>query len=593
MKCSIPLKADFQLASPPDVVGNDLKVLVIEDDRPTRLLLQKIISERGHTVEACDSAETALEILSHEFFPLIVLDIQLPGISGLELSRLLRKHEVGAYYYILVGTGHNRPEDLKDILDAGANDYIAKPYHPGLFNIRLAVAESAVKEIAERRRLEGDLEFLAYHDPLTKLFNRRGLATNLQEAVVAARQGHPGALLYIDLDNFKIVNDMLGHDAGDRLLVTISGILRGATRKSDVLVRFGGDEFVIILPDCSTKDALTIGEGLREKIESIILIEKGRLFRVGASIGVTPIDGSKKPADILGLADAACYHAKSNGRNRVELHRETGSALAELVADEDWVARITAAMRNDALHIFFQPIVSTATRSIFCHEILLRLNDRSDALTIPPETFIPAVHRSGQSERLDRFVVTRAVEALQKNPAAHFSINISGGSYSNQDFWEFVENLFSKNHISPERIIFEVTENELISNLRQAETAMLSLHRKGFRFALDDFGSGASSLTYLKSLPIDLIKIDGTFIRKLDENPFNKAVVHAVKALAEALKIPVVAEYVERQSIYDVLMKLKVDYIQGYYIGIPRTTPYNEDELFKSAEAHQESAHPV
>jgi len=565
--------------APPDAA---LKVLVVEDDRPTRLLLERMIRARGHDVSGCESAEEARDLLGEIFFPLIVLDIQLPGMSGLDFSRLLRDHPQGKYYYILAGTGNNRPDDLKEILDAGADDYIGKPYHPGLLDVRLAVAEAAVKDISERRGLENDLEFLAEHDPLTKLYNRRRLPLAVGEAVGLAREGRPGALLYIDLDNFKVVNDTLGHEAGDRLLLTVADILRHTVRTDDVLVRFGGDEFVIVLPDCSVPDALNIGEGLRENIENMVFAESGRSFRVGASIGVAPIDGSRESPDVLGVADAACYAAKAGGRNRVELYRETGGALETLVADNDWSSRIKNAMKDGTLEIYFQPVVSTIGRSILFHEVLLRLTDRPESAPIHPAAFLSSIHRSGHSANLDRFVIARSVDALVKAPGSHLSINISGSSLAKADFTMFADEILARNSVGPDRIIFELTENEVISNLHEAEAVMSSLRKRGFRFALDDFGTGASSLNYLKSLPVDMIKIEGSFIRHLDKDLFNQAIIRAVQALASALKIPIVAEYVESPAVFDLLASMGVEYIQGYLAGQPRITPYSESELFLS-----------
>ena len=572
----------LELADPVDSTGASLKVLVVEDDRPTRLLLERMIRARGHEVCGCESAEQARDLLGQTFFPLIVLDIQLPGMSGLDFSRRLRKHPQGKYYYVLVGTGNNRPDDLKEILDAGADDYIGKPYHPGLLDVRLAVAEAAVKDIAERRRLENDLEFLADHDPLTKLFNRRRLPLAVGEAVSEARAGRPGALLYIDLDNFKVVNDTLGHEAGDRLLLSVADILRNTVRAEDILVRFGGDEFVIVLPDCSVPDAINIGEGLRDNLENLVFAEEGRTFRVGASIGIAPIDGSRESPDVLGVADAACYAAKAGGRNRVELYRETGGALEALVADNDWSSRIKTAMKTGTLGIYFQPVVATVGRSILCHEVLLRLADRPDFPPVHPAAFMSSVQRSGQTAKLDRFVIGRAVESLVERPEAHLSINISGSSFADEDFANFVEATLARHSVGPERIIFELTENEVISNLPQAQSIMSSLRKRGFRFALDDFGTGTSSMNYLKSLPIDMIKVEGTFVRHLDADPFNQAVVRAVQALASALNIPLVAEYVESRAVYDLLAKMGVGYVQGYLAGVPRTTPYSEHELFES-----------
>jgi len=568
------------LAQPADPLGTALNVLVVEDDRTTRLLLERMIRARGHAVTGCDSAEVARDQLAKSFFPLIVLDIQLPGMSGLDFSRLLRKQTIGRHYYVLAGTGNNRTEDLKEILEAGADDYIAKPYVPGLLDIRLAVAEAAVKDIAERRRLENDLEFLADHDPLTRLYNRRRLQIAVGQTVEAARGGRPGAMLYIDLDNFKVINDTLGHDAGDRLLLTVADILRHAVRKDDVLVRFGGDEFVIILPDCSVANALQIGEKLRKNIDHLVYSEGGRSFRIGASIGVAPIDGKKEPQDVIGVADAACYAAKSGGRNRVELHREGGGALETLVADSNWSARIKDAMDAGTLGIYFQPIVSLHARSIFFHEVLLRLADRQESEPVHPAAFMSAVRRSGLAARLDRFVINRAVESLALTTGTCLSINISGSSFANKDFADFVEGTLARCAVGSERIIFELTEEEVITDVREAQEIMSSLRKRGFRFALDDFGAGTSSLNYLKTLPIDIIKVEGSFVRHLDKDPFSQAVVRAVQTLATALRIPVVAEHVETRATYNLLEEMGVEYMQGYLAGAPRATQYANSELF-------------
>lgn len=561
----------FTLAAPVETSGGVLPVLVVEDDRPTRLLLERMIRARGHDVLGCESAEAASEILAERFFPLIVLDIQLPGISGLDFSRQVRAHPSGRFYYILAGTGNNRPDDLRQVLDAGADDYIAKPYHPGLLDVRLAVAEAAVQNIAERRQLERDLEFLAEHDPLTKLFNRRRLPVAVETAITAARGGLPGALLYIDLDNFKVVNDTLGHDAGDRLLLCVADILRSAVRENDVLVRFGGDEFVIILPACGVSDAMVIGEELRQKIEDLVFAEGERTFRVGASIGVSPIDGSKSAADVIGVADAACYAAKSRGRNRVELHNEDASALAALVADADWATRIQQAMKGGTLRLFFQPVVSTKDHRIFFHEALLRLCDREGAPPVPPGAFMTSLHRSGQAAALDRFVIARAIGALaEAGPGICISINLSGSSFAADDFEEFVMNLLSSSGVDPSQIIFELTESEVIGNLHHAGETMNSLRARGVRFALDDFGTGTSSLSYLKSLPIDMMKVDGSFVRNLHEDPFNRAVVKACHTFSTSLGIPAIAEHVERMDLLQELAAMEIEYAQGYLLGKPQ-----------------------
>lgn len=556
------------------------KVLVVEDDRPTRMLLERIIHSRGHSVVGCESAEIALERLRSEFFPLITLDIQLPGMSGLELCRLLRAEPHGNHCYILVATGNSRPEDLREILDAGADDYIAKPYNPGLLDVRLTVAEAAVGEIARRKQLEAELKFLAQHDPLTRLYNRSRLEPALDAAIATAKQSSPGAVLYLDLDNFKIINDTLGHDAGDKLLLQVATVLKSVTRSHDVLVRFGGDEFVLILPDCLLDAALQIAKSIVERVEDIVFTSDERTFRVGASVGLAVIDGLLAASEVMGHADAACYAAKARGRNRVEIHREETSEIAQLITDTDWSTRIKDAMRDGSLQLWFQPIYSLTRREIFFQEMLLRYVDPQSGEPVNPAVFLSAIRRFGQTTKLDRFVITKSFEALASNPTLSVSINISGSLFGDDTYCEFVESMLQNSGIDPKRIFFEITENELIPNLQGASGSIERLQALGCRFGLDDFGSGFSSLTYLKTLPIDFLKIDGAFVRDLPNQPFNQAVLQALRIISEKINVETVAEFVETEEELNLLQKIGITCAQGHFLARPRLKPYQPAELF-------------
>lgn len=554
-------------------------MLVVEDDRPTRMLLERIIHGRGHEVVGCESAEMALEKLQEEFFPLITLDIQLPGMSGLELARLLRSHARGSHYYILVGTGNNRPEDLREILEAGADDYIGKPYNPGLLDVRLSVAEAAVKEIARRKQLEEELLFLARHDPLTRLYNRSQLDSALESAVERAAAGSPGTVLYLDLDNFKIINDTLGHDTGDKLLIQVASTLKSLAGAGNFLVRFGGDEFVLILPGCELSEGVRLAESIIERIEEIVFISDGRKFGVGASIGAAVAGAGMLPADIMSAADSACYAAKARGRNRVEIYRPETSEMAQLIADTDWSKRIRDAMRDGSLQLWFQPIVSIADREIIYQEILLRYVDPRYDQVVHPAMFLSAMRRFGQSIRLDRFVIAKSFEALAANPGLALSINISGALFGDDAYCDFVESMLENSGIDPRRVLFEITENDLIPNLQTASGAMKRLQQVGCRFGLDDFGSGFSSLTYLKSLPIDFLKIEGAFTRDLPNQAFNQAALRAICIIADVLKVKTVAEFVETKSEFDLLKEIGITYAQGHYVAKARQTPYDISEI--------------
>lgn len=554
------------------------KTLIIEDDRPTRLLLERILRTRGHEVRSCESAEQGLEILENDFHRLITLDIQLPGMSGLEFARKLRSGPDGDAYYILVGTGNSRPEDLRAILDAGADDYIAKPYHPGLLDIRLSVAESALVGIARRKALEAELVFMARHDPLTKLLNRSALADAVQTAIQQARDGSPGAVLYLDLDNFKIVNDSLGHETGDDLLLKVAATLRRVSRRQDNLIRFGGDEFVLVMPGCPVDVAVSRANALREAVEELVYVAQGRTLRVGTSIGIAPVLGHETPAEVMAAADEACYAAKARGKNCVEVHTPETAEIARLITDTDWSSRIRDAMLDDSLQLWFQPMVTSGKGGCFAQELLLRFEE-SEGQMIAPPLFLESLRRSRQMSRLDRFVIARAFDALARHPALTVSINISGQLFGDTDYAEFVASMIQNSGIAPSRILFEITEEDLITNLKSASAAIHQLKALGCRFGLDDFGTGFSSLSYLRELPIDFIKIDGQFVRQLDRNPFHQAVIKAIQGIADVLGIQTVAEFVETREECALLTTLGVNHFQGYLFAKPRKNPFTTEEI--------------
>jgi diguanylate cyclase (GGDEF)-like protein len=556
-----------------------LDVLIVEDDPVTRALLDRIVRKRGHHTVPCESAEVALARLMERFYPIILLDVQLPGMSGLELCRHLRGQPDGDQYYILVGTGNDKPEDLRDILDAGASDYVAKPYHPDFLNVRLTVAEKQVKEIASRKRLERELKFLATRDPLTKLLNRSQLEPALLAAIHATQDGRHAAVLYLDLDNFKVVNDTLGHDAGDRLLLTLTGLIKTTTRPQDEVVRFGGDEFVIILTDASVEQAMAVAGRLREKLDEFRFLDSGMSFRVGASIGVAPVNPLLSPAEILVAADSACYAAKAHGRNRVELHSEDDSAIAKLIADTDWATRIGEAMRDGSLELWFQPVVSTRDGKLLYQEALLRYIAPGQTIIISPGAFLSSAHRSGQGAKLDRFVIDAAFKILSEYPDLVLGVNLSAPSFNDHDLIRHVQAALAGNPVAPERLLFEITETEIMSNLDKAREVLGEMDRMGLKTALDDFGAGFSSLAYLKNLPVDHLKIDCTFIRDLPQNDFNQAILRAIREVARIRDIKTVAECIETREQYDLLGELGIDYAQGFFIGRPRSRPYTQDEL--------------
>lgn len=556
-----------------------LDVLIVEDHSETRNVLDRLLCHRGHRPVQCENAEVALVRLSERFYPIILLDVQLPGMNGLELARHLRSQPDGDKYYILMATGIGSPDDLREILDAGASDYVPKPYHPDFLTVRLTIAEKQVLEIASRRRLEHELKFLATRDPLTNLLNRSQLEPALEAAIQSVKEGREASVLYIDLDNFKVVNDTLGHKAGDRLLVVLASLLKAATRIGDEIVRFGGDEFVVVLSDANLNDALAIAERLREKVEESRFLDSGMTFRVGTSIGVALVNAVQTPSEVLVAADSACYAAKARGRNRVEVHTETDSEIARLISQTDWAARIHEGMHDGSLHLWYQPIVSSVGCEVLYHEVLLRYIDPNQSVIVGPSVFLNSTQRSGESARLDRFVIRKAMSALIEYPDLVFGVNLSAPSLSDSRLIELLANAFSDHSVEPERLHVEITETELMSNLSQAGQTLESISKMGVKIALDDFGTGFSSLAYLKNLPIDYLKIDCAFVRDLPQNEFNQAILRAICEVARIRNIKTVAEHVETAEQCRLIAELGIDYVQGFLVGIPNARPYSQEDI--------------
>lgn len=542
------------------------RILLIEDDLITRRLLEMMLVRRGHEPVICATAEEALEKME-EFFPILMVDIQLPGMSGLEFCRLVRARPDGDRYFILVGTANNRSEDLREILDAGADDYIAKPYQPDLLDVRLTIAERQVVHIAARKRMENELKFLASHDPLTEMLNRGQLDPNLRRAIDAVSRGEHAAVLYIDLDNFKVVNDTLGHEAGDRLLLEVSSRLKRQTRSSDLLVRFGGDEFVLILRGAAEEVAAAVAERIRSELDALTFTEKGRTFRVGVSIGLATITPAHTPGQVIAEADAACYAAKAKGRNRIEFHSKGTEEISQLIADHDWSSRIRDGMLDDSIRLWLQPVQSMAGKVVF-YETLVRYYDESMGGIILPSAFLPAVERSGQSLRFDRYVLLEAVRLLAANPDLVFSVNLFGSTLSDIDLPAFIAGICSQQKVSCERLILEITESEIVANMRNASNHIRDLQALGCRVAMDDFGTGHCGLSYLRNLQVDMVKVAGVFVENLLTDHFHQTVIQAIVSVSDFLNCETVAEFVATEEEKDILASLGVDYFQGELSGL-------------------------
>ena len=435
---------------------------------------------------------------------------------------------------------------------------------------KLVGAIKSIRNITHEKLAEKKLRYLATHDALTGLPNRLFFEETISRAVAKAKRGQVSAILFIDLDNFKVVNDTLGHEAGDSLLVSLSGILKNNIREGDLLARLGGDEFVVLLDGASTEEAILVAEKLRSLINEreLCLVHYKYCFNISLSIGIAIIDGCLSVHKLLSLADTALYKAKEGGRNRVvflQAFEDEANCLSEA---NNMVTLIKTALKEDRFVLYYQPVVSVKTGQTMHYEVLVRLLKENDEL-IYPGNFIPIAESFGLMNQIDWWVVKSSLEVLASQPSLKLFVNLSAVSLSDDALLEYIENTLSSNNIAPQRLGFEVTETVAVKDLRRASNWITRLKRVGCQFALDDFGTGFSSFSYLKKLPIDYIKIDGSFIRNLHQDSTQYAFVQAINTVAQTLEKKTVAEFVENIDDLEKLRELQIDYAQGYYIGKP------------------------
>ena len=428
-------------------------------------------------------------------------------------------------------------------------------------------------DASEARRHAAQLSYQATHDELTDILNRREFERRLRE-LLASQSGMPGsehALLYLDLDRFKIINDTSGHAAGDELIRQVSQLLQATLRERDIVGRLGGDEFGIVLAHCSHDDALRVADKVRQAVVELHFHWGVRSYRIGVSIGVVLVDGSTTSLkEVMKAADAACYMAKEKGRNRIHLFSEHDAELSVRHTEMECVSRIRSALEHDRFVLHLQTIAPLRAGAQRHAEVLLRMLDEQGALQ-PPMSFIPAAERYDLMPLLDRWVIRHAFQALaQQPPGTVWAINLSGASVCDESLLDYVLAQQRASGIALESVCFEVTETVAVANLAQASALIQELQASGCRFALDDFGAGMSSFAYLKHLPVDYVKIDGSFIRGILHSPTDRAMVESINQIAHVMGKQTIAECVEEEAVLALLRELGIDFAQGYGIGRPQ-----------------------
>jgi diguanylate cyclase (GGDEF)-like protein/PAS domain S-box-containing protein len=435
------------------------------------------------------------------------------------------------------------------------------------------------RDVTQARHLASQLVYQASHDELTGLVNRRELEDRLTRAIDRARDTDAmHALCFLDLDQFKVVNDTCGHGAGDELLRQLAQSLQTRLRARDTLARLGGDEFALLLEHCSLEQAKSVANTLRRTVEEHEFIREGKRFRLGVSIGLVPITGNLyDSSDALRAADTACYLAKEQGRNRVHVYSPDNAEVTRREGEIGWVSRINSALVEDRLTLFAQPIVPACPTMVQDFpgrfELLLRLTE-DDGSLVPPGAFLPAAERYGLASHIDRWVVKNALTFINTHRAVIpagtvFCINLSGHSMGDPDFTADLCSTLENRGPASGSLCFEVTESAAIAKLDTAREFMQTIRALGCQFALDDFGTGLSSFAYLRDLPVDYLKIDGSFIRDLDSDPMNLSMVRSINDIGHVLGKQTIVEHVAEKEDAQLLLEIGVNFLQGFGIGKP------------------------
>lgn len=441
-----------------------------------------------------------------------------------------------------------------------------------------AIGHALNTTIAAIHQRDAALRHLAENDPLTGLANRATFMQQMgHELARIARESVSNAVLFIDLDQFKYINDSFGHAAGDRLLIKVAEVLRMRLRASDTVARFGGDEFTILARNIDQTTALELAASLNAQMREILLVEGEQSFAVNCSIGITMMASSRFTIEeILSQADMACHEAKAGGRNRYHLYEFGIEDRKKIMSDMGWAQQIKTALRENRFHLLFQPIQCVGPKNCDFYEVLLRLPG-PDGKLIAPGAFLPLAQRFGLLADIDRWVIDNAFKRLSDVRRAGreivFSINLSGQLLDDPDLYELIRTRIEANRLVPGSVVFEITEHTAVRQIDKASHMITRLSELGCLFALDDFGKGFSSFSHLKHLPVHFIKIDGSFVENMLTNPVDKAMVESIIQIARVLGKITIAEFVQNKETIALLKAAGIDFVQGYHIGRPDELP--------------------
>lgn len=508
----------------------------------------------GKIIEANEAAAKAYGYGLEELHNLTIYDLSEKGKESLVEEQIYEADRCG----ILFETLHRKKDGTTFHVEISSQDAIVNGER---------VILSIIRDISDRKRLEDKLKYIASHDYLTNIPNRYYLEEFLK-GILGNSQYKSSALLFLDLDNFKFVNDSFGHATGDKILIEIADCIRRHIRESDFLARIGGDEFAVILPNIDLEGAQLVSYNLLTALGKEEFYAKNRKtsLKITASIGIIMIDEKCKIDFIFTYADAVLYEAKREGKNRIAILKNLEDKT-RVYKNNKMLSYINKALNQDKFNLHFQPIYKT-NNGILHYEVLIRMVGEGNEL-IYPSSFIPIAERYGLISAIDKWVIKNTLEIIARKEELNVFINLSGESLGDEGLLNWIEHSIADYGIDSKRIGFEITETAAIRNIQKTKQWILRLKAIGCSFALDDFGVGFSSFSHLHKLPIDYLKIDGSFIRNLDSDPTKYALVKAMNAVAHTLGKQTIAEFVENETIWGILNNLGIDYGQGYYLGKP------------------------
>lgn len=589
------------------------KILMVDDEPANLKILHEMLADQGYDLSVATLGQRALETTPVIQPDLVLLDIHLPDIDGFEICKRLKANPHTHHIPVMFITGSL--DNIAKGFECGAVDYLTKPVKReellarvkthlqlnGLLreieekNLHLLAAREQLEqrvvertrelteanahlqqEIAERRTAEERLQFLAHHDYLTHLLTRTAFEEALGLLLSRITNGDAQhVLLYIDLDQFKVINDTAGHVAGDELLCQIAELLRRHLQAQDIAARLGGDDFAVILHGTDPVSGRNTAEQILAAIDQMEFFRDGQRHRISASIGMVCVNHhASGVANLLSMADTACYAAKEDGRNRLHVYDENLKQMQSRQKEMQLTPRIMGALANNRFVLYRQMIRNLSGAAEGEHyEVLIRMLGDGGEI-IPPGEFLGAAERFGVMPQIDRWVIERVFRHFAENPEVFrvtgcCSINLSGLTLGVPRFETFIEQALKTYDLIPEKICFEITETSAVTNLHRSLQFIQSVRQLGCRFSLDDFGRGVSSYYYLKNLPVDYLKIDGAFVRSMQHDRIDYAMVKSINDIGHAMGKKTIAEYVENDTIVQQLRTLGVDFAQGYEIARP------------------------